>query len=313
MKNDKKFILKIYGSNGIGKSIIFLYFMAIKSDYKIIYFNLKDIFTYKQDQQEYFRNALMKYYSSNNYASINDASSKEDIDKYTKFNYNIYLKTIKDLENKDQDVSIKGDLWDMLFSFCEYIEDDGNSLIIIDQYKNEFDDEKKSINLKKIITQYSQNKTIKFIIASSLNDNTVKEDLIADLIYIFRESIEFLKSPEPLIKKKDIEDELFKDFKFDNNNNNNDDANKEFTNFSLFNIDKVENSNQEKKNEIRETENNNVIINKNKDKIINKYMNINEKLIELTEIIYINNLDSVENFLKDSKNSNKSDNNEKKL
>ena len=42
-------------------------------------------------------------------------------------------------------------------------------------------------------------------------------------------------------------------------------------------------------------------------------MNINEKLIELTEIIYINNLDSVENFLKDSKNSNKSDNNEKKL
>ena len=43
MKNDKKFILKIYGSNGIGKSIIFLYFMAIKSDYKIIYFNLKDI------------------------------------------------------------------------------------------------------------------------------------------------------------------------------------------------------------------------------------------------------------------------------
>jgi hypothetical protein len=92
-----------------------------------------------------------------------------------------------------------------------------------------------------------------------------------------------------------------------------DDANKEFTNFSLFNIDKVENSNQEKKNEIRETENNRVIINKNKDKIINKYMNINEKLIELTEIIYINNLDSVENFLKDSKNSNKSDNNEKKL
>ena len=144
----------------------------------------------------------MKYYSSNNYASINDASSKEDIDKYTKFNYNIYLKTIKDLENKYQDVFIKGDLWDMLFSFCEYIEDDGYSLIIIDQYKNEFDDEKKSINLKKIITQYSQNKTIKFIIASSLNDNTVKEDLIADLIYIFRESIEFLKSPEPLIKKK---------------------------------------------------------------------------------------------------------------
>ena len=308
MKNDKKFILKLYGSNGIGKSITFLYFMTIKNEYKIIYLNLKDIFTYKQDQQEYFKNALMKYYSSNNYPSIKDASNEKDIDKYTKFNYNIYLKTIEALEKKYQDVFTKGDLWDMLFSFCKYIEDDGNSLIIIDQYKNEFDDEKKSINLKKIITQYSQNKTIKFIIASSLNDNTVKEDLIADLIYIFRESIEFLKSPEPLIKKKDIEDELFKDFKFDNNNNSNEDINKEFANISLFNIDKVENSNKENKSEIRETEKNTVIINKNEDKIINKYVNINEKLIELTEIIYINNLVSVENILKDSKDSNKPNN-----
>ena len=117
MKNDKKFILKIYGSNGIGKSIIFLYFMAIKSDYKIIYFNLKDIFTYKQDQQEYFRNALMKYYSSNNYPSIKSASSANDIDEYTQFNYNIYLNAIKDLENKYQYSFIKGDLWDMLYSF----------------------------------------------------------------------------------------------------------------------------------------------------------------------------------------------------
>ena len=309
MKNDKKFILKIYGSNGIGKSITFLYFMTIKNEYKIIYLNLKDIFTYKQDQQEYFKNALMKYYSSNNYPSIKGDSITSDNNEYIQFNYNVYLKAIKALENKYKDSFIKGDLWDMLDSFCNYIEDDGNSLIIIDQYKDEFDNKNKLINLKKIMTKYSENKTIKFIIASSLNDNTVKEDLIADLIYIFREPIEFLKSPEYSIKTKNIEDELFKNFNFDNNNSNNN-VNKEFENIYLFNIDKVDNLTKENNNEIRETKNNDVIINNNENKIINKYINIDQKLIELTEIIYINNLVSVEDILEDANNSETSNNKE---
>ena len=309
LKNTKKSILKIYGSNGVGKSITFLYFMTIKNDYKIIYFNLKDIFAYKKNQQEYFKNALMKYYSSNNYLSIN-ASSAFEFDNYTQFNYNIYLKAIKDLETKYHDSFIEGDLWDMLNSFCDYIDDDGYSLIIIDQYKNEYDNENKSINLKKIISNYSENKTIKFIIASSLNDNTVKEDLIADLIYIFREPIEFLKSPEySITNKKDIEDELFKDFNFDNNNNN-DDVNKEFTNISLFNIDNGDKSSKENKTEINEPKNNKPIINMNDDKMINKYKSTNKKLIELTEIIYINNLVSVEDILKNSNNSKTSESKE---
>ena len=39
-QNKDKYILKIYGSDGIGKSVTFLYFMSIETEYKIIYFNL---------------------------------------------------------------------------------------------------------------------------------------------------------------------------------------------------------------------------------------------------------------------------------
>ena len=113
-----------------------------------------------------------------------------------------------------------------------------------------------------------------------------------------------MKSPEySTIKQKDIEDELFKDFNFDSNIINAD-INKEFTNISLFNMDKVDNSTKENNHEIKETKNNNFIINKNENVIINKYINIDQKLIELTEIIYINNLVSVEDILKDNKEDN---------
>ena len=78
----------------------------------------------------------MKYYSSNNYASINDASSKEDIDKYTKFNYNIYLKTIKDLENKYDFFSEKGEK----IKFNEILEKGIKTIVNIrdNQYNNIF-------------------------------------------------------------------------------------------------------------------------------------------------------------------------------
>ena len=303
MKNDKKFALKIYGSNGIGKSVTFLYFMTMKSDYKIIYFNLKDIFKYKQDPQEYFKNALMKYYSSNNDDSVSNQSDNDKNDQFN-FNYSIYVKTIKYLESLYKEAFIKGDLWDMIYYFCDYIEDDYNSLIIIDQYKSEYDDEKKTINLKKIIKKYSEKRSIKFIIASSLNDYTVKEDLITDLLYIFREQIEFLKSFEKSmpIEKNDIKDELFKDFAFDNFNAEMD-INEDFKNVSLFNTDQVDDLIKIKKNEIEEVKNNIIIKNDNEKKIMNKYVNTDKKIIESTEIIYINNLVSVEEIIKDSKDS----------
>ena len=298
MENDKKFIFKIYGSNGIGKSITYLYFSTIKTNYKIIYFNLKDIFIGKQTIQEYFKNALMKYYSSNNYYCEENVSQKIDNDKYDKFNYNIYLSTIKILESKS--LFINGDLWDMLNCFCDYIEDDGNSLIILDQYKSEYDNENKLINLKKIITKYSQNRSIKFIISSSLNDNTVKQDLIADLLYIYNEQIEFIKSIEKTTietEKNDIEDELFTDFDFVKNDNEN--INEDFQNITLFNLDKVDDLTKKRNNEIEKTKNDD-IINENEKKIINKYMNIDSRLTDLTEIIYINNLISVEEIIPDS-------------
>ena len=61
LKKEEKFILKIYGRDGIGKSVTFLYFTTIKTNHRIIYFNLKDIYKYNSDKSQYFKNALMKY------------------------------------------------------------------------------------------------------------------------------------------------------------------------------------------------------------------------------------------------------------
>jgi pantothenate kinase-related protein Tda10 len=96
LKDDKKSILKIYGSDGIGKSVTFLYFTTIETKYQIIYLNIKDIFKYKSDSYRYFKNALMKYYSSNNFFLNKDKD--DDFDKYSNLNYNIYLQAVQDLE-----------------------------------------------------------------------------------------------------------------------------------------------------------------------------------------------------------------------
>ena len=296
MENNKKWILKIYGSNGIGKSVTFLYFMAIETNYKIIYFNLKDIFIYQHNPHEYFKNALMKYYSSNNYDNEKIISHQRTNDEIDKCNYDVYLRNVQNLETMD--LFKKGDFWDMLDCFCDFIVDDGNQLIIIDQYKVEYDNENKSINLKNIITKYGKSKLIKFLIASSLNDNTVKEDLISDLLYIYKEQIEFLGSFENSAQMEiiDIEDAIFKDFYFDQENK--EDENKDFKNISLFNFDKVDDLTKIKSNEITEQKKDAIIKNENEKKIMNKYMNIDSNLIELTEIIYINNLVSVEEIIK---------------
>ena len=120
-----KYILKIYGAYGIGKSITFLYLTTIKNDYKFIYFNLKDIYKYRGNEYLYFKNALMKYYS--NYSkSIMDKNQKN------KKNYFLYIGAIKYLEDEFGEKFSKGDFWTMLEYFCEYISMVRGSVIIID-------------------------------------------------------------------------------------------------------------------------------------------------------------------------------------
>ena len=208
-QNKDKYILKIYGSDGIGKSITFLYFTSIETEYKIIYFNLKDIYNNGCDQYNYFKNALMKYYSSNNYNPQKNEENQANTEK-DEFNYREYLKSIEKLENQTNSFE-KNNFWNFIFYFCQSIKYNGNSIIIIDQYKSDYDRETKN-NLKQLISNYGENRFIKFIIASSLNDNSVKEDLKDDLISIYEDEIEttnLLKAQKETVKIE-LEDELLK-------------------------------------------------------------------------------------------------------
>ena len=291
IKRKDKTILKIYGSDGIGKSVTFLYYMGIKVEteinYKIIYFNLRDIFKYKDNIINYFENALMKYYSKNNYYSLNYKES-EDINK---FNYNIYKSQIEKFKITLNKFNSKTSFWDILDSFCKFTRNEYHSLIIIDQYKSEYDPNNE---LNSSILNNEKNKNIKFIIASSLNDNQVKEDFIADLKQILKKETQNNVIPKEIIisSEKSIESDLFKDFETDNIIV--EDNNKDFKRISIFNED------------VSQME---IIQNKEKDDklLINDYEYDNLNLLNTTnfnsikniEIIYINNLVSIKALIKD--------------
>ena len=296
LENDKKSILKIYGSDGIGKSITFLYFTTIETKYKIIYFNIKDIFKYKSDSYRYFKYALMKYYSSNNYFLNKDRDDDFDKDKYSNLNYNIYLQAIQDLEKQYKNVFLSGDFWDILQNFCKYIESIKNSVIIIDQFKNEYDPKG---NLNNIISSYAKEKRIKFIIASSLNDSSVKEDFVKDLMIFFKDELEPIKLPKGVKEDNEMKivNELFKDFNFEQFQDTKD-INKDFPYITIFNIDPI---NDSKKDNILNDDLDELTV---ENKILNNYSLLDIERNKLTEILYVNNLISIEKMIKDSEDKN---------
>lgn len=296
MKKDNKLILKIYGSDGIGKSVTLLYLTSIKTDYKIIYFNLKDIYNFNSDKVLYFKNALLKYYSSSYRANSVEEKplTKEDEESAIEYYYNEYLKDIQYMENK-----ISNDFWEMLIVFCQFIRYVNNSIIIIDQYKEDYDKDKKLYNLIKMINN-QKIKKMKFIISSSLNDNSVKEELRIDLMYIFKNEISVInlleKSNEKRNSIENIIEDLFNDLKFDEKTDEKEevDDDDDLNHISLLNIpmddSKTANSEDKKENNFDEEKN---LVSKL------KLSDSDKKLIEATEIIYINNLISIESLVKE--------------
>ena len=262
LRNEQIIVIKIYGSDGIGKSISYLFFTTIKNQFKSIYFNLKDVF--KQNKmKEYFIKSLMKYYR--NY----DSDNSNDLD--ISWNYTLY-KTHKDiLEEEDTE-----DFWELLKILCEEIQIFTNSVIIIDQFKHDYD-EKNQLN--EIIELYQQKGTIKFIISCSLNDNTVKEDFISNLKYFFkkRDNIE-----ETIVEETDIEDIIFRNFSFDSKIEQIEHPNNDFSKIIIFN----ENLEDTESDENTEKEKN--------EKPYFEKISISYPLYDITKIIYINNLVSME-------------------
>ena len=280
-QNDKILVIKIFGIDGIGKSISYLFFTTLNDKYKKIYFNLKDMFKYPCDRQEYFIKTLMKYYLNFN--------SENNIDDNTiKLNYSFYMKHKEIIKKK----ILSNDFWEMLTEFCEQIEEFSNSIIIIDQYKQEYD-EKQELN--NIIKKCMKKKSIRFIISSSLNDNTVKEDFILNLKYILKinaknkenikENIEE-NTNENFEKNMDIENKLFHDFSFENEIEDIKNPNNRFDKIIILNDD-TKNIKPLKSSKI---------IEKNDDSVEAI------PLYDISKIIYINDLISMENIINKNHN-----------
>ena len=278
--NSKKYILKIYGPDGIGKSVSFLYLSTLKNDNRFIYFNLRDINKFQLPIYSYFKKAMMKYYS--NYYK----------EKTNKENYDYYQCDIKDFEKAFENKIKYGTFWDLLNCFCDFIKSYKNSVIIIDQYKNEYGEVK---IVKTLLSKYKKYGNIKFIISSSLNDYSVKEDFILDLLTIYEKKIlseirlENIKNINEIIEEE-IEDHIFDGFNAEKNSediNNNDNEEEDFFLISEFNnIECEKEENEDKKMEKEKKD-------EKKEIIINKIR------IEPDDILYINNLISMEEFIKD--------------
>lgn len=262
--NSNKKILKIYGSDGIGKSVTLLYFTTLKNEFKIVYFNLKDIFKFEFNVNGYFKKAIMKYFCHYDFAYEGNININS--------NYLIYQQICEKLENI-------GDFWKLLENFVNIIIPYKKSIIILDQYKKKYN---KDDAMKTIISNVnSNNHDVKFIIASSINDYSVKRDFINDLWNIFEDGSDLLKQ-ENVIQKVmvDTEFNLFEkmDFKSIKNIKN---KNKDFKKISMF------------KEKSAEVENNNIVENKNKFKI----PMTDKSLKDITKIIYVNKLISVQEII----------------
>ena len=304
-------ILKIYGCDGIGKSVTFVYLQSLKKNYSTIYFNLKEFelsLTNKQKVDK-FKKQLLTYFSLDCTNVINNMES------LNKLAYKEYEELIKNLKLNEDNNCIYFDFWILLNLLINDLELD-NVLIILDQFKSE-NEEKKNLDkfVQKIIEK--DEKTIKLLVAYSINDSKVKYDFLNILKSLKNENIQKnnkIKSEDDNIIKNERFDHLLdlydeKTNYIDENQNNEDE--KLFEKIKEFNSDKdqMKINNNENNNNINNNDDNleSDIKDKkciNNDDKTNNFSNDikNEYLKEInldnkTRIIYINKLVSAENLI----------------
>lgn len=202
-------VLKIFGCDGIGKSLSFLYLTTLINDFQIIYFNLKEI-NLSSNKLKTIEFQLMSYFSTD----INDLKTEEIKNKLLKLYYQQYKNFI---ENLEKNFAVDSDFWMILEKLIEKNENNLNILVcIIDQYKLDNDPLNKIEEIQKIIKEKTIN--VKLIVSSSLNDKRAKFDFIGILKNYEKKKIKNTKNiineqnekNENLIDKKC--DEIFKDY-----------------------------------------------------------------------------------------------------
>ena len=176
---DSKYkIMKIFGVDGIGKSISFVYYTHLKNKYKVIYFNLKEIkLASNKDKFNLIIYQLLNYFSEN--LEESDKLTWEDQKQIAFKNFNDKLNDIKIRLNKSENCNF----WEILINLLNnnLFKD---MLLILDQYKSENDESNYLQQLENLVVLDESKKQIKILVSSSINDYGVKEDFILYLIAI---------------------------------------------------------------------------------------------------------------------------------
>ena len=65
MNSDEEIILKIFGSEGVGISVSFIYLTSLSNNFKTVYFNLKEYHNTNDSQKiEIFKSQIIEFYTT---------------------------------------------------------------------------------------------------------------------------------------------------------------------------------------------------------------------------------------------------------
>ena len=172
-------VLKIYGNEGIGKTISLLYYISVENSKHFFYFNLKLIFPKKENSDytnikikkyDYFKYELMRYFVSQ--YNINDEDNKKEIMANM---YKIYLEFLYIFEKNNKEDILNFNFWNLMIYLINNLK---NCIFIIDHCKFQMNQLKA---LSEIIYLIKNSDYSKIIILSSINNSGVKAELANEL------------------------------------------------------------------------------------------------------------------------------------
>ena len=286
--------LDIYGCDGIGKTITYIYLSNLTNSYKVLYFNVKTITLDEKRGYDLFVNEIMRFYTINK-------QNKEKI----KRNFQSYKKIIKDMKKKDFN------FWEEIEKFIKLNIKSSFCLIIFDQFKEEDANNNGLEKIEKLL--FSQLfPSFKIIVSYSVNNSKIKENLINHFQSCSLNSPLKVYVPDKNEKLDNFEenfDQYFLNINFEKQNYNDEYDDKLFEKVNIFNfeINQTNNTNNissineeikgPKKNESNEIHEQINLFKENE--LYEDSKNI-ENQTNLSKIIYINSLISLRGYIKDS-------------
>ena len=275
-------ILKMYGCDGVGKSISLIYFTSLINDKKIVYFNLKE---WKNEtlikKITIIKEQIMQLFADNS-GEINKFKDEKDKNLLYDLCFKEYNLFIKELENKKLlEKNNQFNFWNIF----KYLIDNAlcnNTVFILDQYKIEDDLDHQLLEIEYKFSS-EKSKLIKLIISSSINDMEIKVDFLNKLKYFQKAKAQEGSLNE---KKSNEGDDLIIFEKFIEETNPKEDITY-FDSIKNFRYEEKVDENEQAKIEIEYSEESKVKIGQN------------------MRIIYINDLVSVEQLKDFEKNNEK--------